>query len=122
AILCNDMFATKGIDTDGKEMIMSYGYKYGFLAAAIGMILGQIIFNALAKKYLLTIGEKPSTTSTTTDTALVDQPIVTEEAPKIDAHLTTVEKQRISVIFILPAFIFFFSGGFEQAGSSMTLD
>ena len=37
-------------DENGKELI-GYGYKYGFLAAAIGMALGQIIFNLLSKKY-----------------------------------------------------------------------
>lgn len=117
AILCNSWFATKGLDENGKEMIMSYGYKYGFLAAAIGMALGQIIFNALSKKYLMEIGEKPSKASRLPETEVVDG--VTQA--KMKAPLTSIEKQRITVIFILTFFVIFFWAGFEQAGSSMTL-
>lgn len=122
AILCNDVFATKGIGTDGKEMIMSYGYKYGFLAAAVGMFIGQIIFNSLAKKYLLEIGEKPNKSTVVNN---VENPIdeIEKSVPNqnINVPLTSIEKQRVSVIFILTAFIIFFWAGFEQAGSSMTL-
>jgi POT family proton-dependent oligopeptide transporter len=123
AILCNDLFATKGIGADGKEVIMSYGYKYGFLAAAVGMLIGQIIFNTLAKKYLLEIGEKPNR-SKVVDETVIDQTGVAAETVTtvpVNAPLTTIEKQRMSVIFILTAFIIFFWAGFEQAGSSMTL-
>ena len=35
---------------------MVMGYKYGFLAACIGMIIGQIVFNLLAPRYLGTAG------------------------------------------------------------------
>ncbi len=58
-MLADDWFAVTGKGPDGKEIILQYGYKYGFLAAAIGMGLGQIFFNLFAKKYLLEIGEKP---------------------------------------------------------------
>ncbi|MCC6701963.1 MAG: peptide MFS transporter [Fluviicola sp.] len=114
AVLCNDWFAVKGVDEDGKEMIMSFGYKYGFLAAAIGMLIGQVIFNSLAKKYLLEIGEKPAKANVSSE--VIDSN--TNVAPTV---LTKEEKQRMSVIFILTAFIIFFWAGFEQAGSSMTL-
>ena len=117
AILCNGWFATKGVDADGNEIIMSYGYKYGFLAAAIGMAVGQIIFNLLAKKYLLEIGEKPSKESRQVKTEVIDG--VTKNVVK--TPLTSIEKQRITVIFILTFFVIFFWAGFEQAGSSMTL-
>lgn len=113
AILCNDWFATKGVDADGKEVIMSFGYKYGFLAAAIGMLLGQLLFNSLAKKYLLMIGEQPEKASAANES--------NEENAAASKALTVEEKQRMSVIFILTAFIIFFWAGFEQAGSSMTL-
>ena len=121
AILCNDWFATKGVDENGKEIIMSYGYKYGFLAAAIGMLVGQLIFNALAKKYLLEIGEKPNKKIQYTDVELVDSKMVEVSTPTTNSPLSREEKQRVSVIFILTAFIIFFWAGFEQAGSSMTL-
>lgn len=116
AILCNSWFATKVFDEDGKEMI-GYGYKYGFLAAAIGMAVGQIIFNLLSKKYLLEIGTKPSKESRKSQTEEING--VTTTVAK--APLTKVEKERITVIFILTFFVIFFWAGFEQAGSSMTL-
>jgi POT family proton-dependent oligopeptide transporter len=116
ALLADSWFATKGLDAEGKE-IMSYGYKYGFLAAAIGMGIGQLIFNLYAKRYLLEIGAKPVKASAVSanDTTEVKD----EKASK--APLTLAEKQRIAVIFILTFFVIFFWAGFEQAGSSMTL-
>jgi POT family proton-dependent oligopeptide transporter len=116
AFLCNSWFATKVFDENGKELI-GYGYKYGFLAAAIGMALGQIIFNLLSKKYLLEIGTKPSKESRKPETQVIDG--VTSNVPK--TPLTKIEKERIAVIFILTFFVIFFWAGFEQAGSSMTL-
>lgn len=107
--LAESWFAVK----DASGTIISYGFKYGFLAAAIGMLIGQVAFNLLAKKYLLEIGlhpagknEKSNTTETTTQT---------------NAPLTKIEKQRIAVIGILTFFVIFFWAGFEQAGSSLTL-
>lgn len=116
ALLCNNWFATKVVAADGTELI-GYGYKYGFLAAAIGMALGQILFNLLSKKYLLEIGEKPTKESRMPKTEVVDG--VTQNVAKVP--LTSIEKQRITVIFILTFFVIFFWAGFEQAGSSMTL-
>jgi proton-dependent oligopeptide transporter, POT family len=116
ALLCNSWFATKVFDDNGKELI-GYGYKYGFLAAAIGMAFGQIIFNLLSKKYLLEIGTKPSKESRKPQTQEIDG--VTSNVPK--TPLTKIEKERIAVIFILTFFVIFFWAGFEQAGSSMTL-
>ncbi len=114
-LLAEDWFAVKGVDAEGAPIVLSYGFKYGFLAAAIGMALGQIFFNLLAKKYLLEIGEKPAKlTSDQKDQAIVDANNVSPEDKK-------VEKQRITVIFILTFFVIFFWAGFEQAGSSMTL-
>lgn len=112
--LTDDLFAVK----EGGE-IMSYGYKYGFLAAGIGMLLGQVVFNSLAQKYLGDLGKKPigstdDTTNTTESLASVN--------PQTGAVLNKAEeKQRISVIFILFLFAVFFWAGFEQAGSSLSL-
>ncbi|MBX2949611.1 MAG: peptide MFS transporter [Crocinitomicaceae bacterium] len=109
--LAEEWFAVKGLDANGKEIILSYGFKYGFLAAAIGMGIGQIAFNLLAKKYLLEIGEKPAkeVKSDNVDETIMKKP------------LSTIEKQRIAVIVILTFFVIFFWAGFEQAGSSMTI-
>ena len=56
----DNLFATKGPNGE----IVTYGYRYGFLLAGMGMLLGQIIFNTLSKKYLGTIGAKPAVNKT----------------------------------------------------------
>lgn len=115
-LLAEDWFAVKGFDENGKVIILSYGFKYGFLAAAIGMALGQIIFNGFAKKYLLEIGEKPYKSETVEASEMIDD---VQNLNK--GKLSIIEKQRITVIFILTFFVIFFWAGFEQAGSSMTI-
>jgi POT family proton-dependent oligopeptide transporter len=116
--LAEDWFAVKGVGEDGAQVILSYGFKYGFLAAAIGMALGQVVFNLLAKKYLLEIGEEPAKSETVEVSEIIDdvQQISTDKK-----GLSREEKQRITVIFILTFFVIFFWAGFEQAGSSMTI-
>lgn len=84
-----------------------YGYRIGFLAAGLGMLFGQIMFNVLGNKYLGDIGKYPATGKNAK---------VNHNAP-----LTKDEKDRTWVIIILVMFCVFFWAGFEQAGSSMTL-
>lgn len=102
-----DLFATK--DASGK--VLRYAFEYGFMAAGIGMLLGQITFNALASKYLGDIGLRPVKTAQAADNSGEDH-----EAP-----LTKEEKDRLTVIGIVSFFVILFWTGFEQAGSSMTL-
>ena len=106
--LAEEWFAVKAASGE----IISYGFKYGFLAAAVGMALGQVVFNLYASKYLLEIGTAPAKTEPTT-TKNVDT--------TTSAGLSKIEKQRIAVIVILTFFVIFFWAGFEQAGSSMTI-
>lgn len=112
-LLAEDWFAVKGIGEDGKQIILSYGFKYGFLAAAIGMAIGQIFFNLLAKKYLFEIGEKPVKETRSKEEVKAANTLSVEDKK--------IERQRIMVIGILTFFVIFFWAGFEQAGSSMTL-
>lgn len=93
------------------EQIMHYGFKYGFLAAAIGMIFGGILFTLLAQKYLGDIGKSP----------VIKTKSITENHEDVNRPLTKQEKNRTAVIFILTAFVVFFWAGFEQAGSSLTI-
>ena len=104
-VLTDDIFAAK--DNNGE--IISYGYRYGFLASSIGMLLGQVVFNLLAPKYLGEIGTKPVVKSEKQ-----------EEGQQVDT-LNKEENDKISVIFILFLFAVFFWAGFEQAGSSIAL-
>lgn len=108
-ILTDDIFGVKNASGE----IMSYGYKYGFLASGLGMLLGQLVFNLLAPKYLGDIGTKPVATSVKQNETLSNENINEEDKKK--------EKDKISVIFILFLFAVFFWAGFEQAGSSIAL-
>ncbi|WP_408007687.1 peptide MFS transporter [Pseudalkalibacillus sp. A8] len=95
-------------NTGGVEV---FGFKYAFLASSIGMIIGQVTFNALSKKYLGDIGTKPASAKA--------KPSLDETAkPK---PLSRHEKHRTAVILILACFTVMFWAGFEQAGASFTL-
>lgn len=105
----------KTVNDDGT---VAFGYRYGFLASGVGMLLGQLIFNMLAQKYLGDLGKHP--------VASKKHNIGLEEAVSVNPKTGEVldksqEKQRITVIFILFAFAVFFWAGFEQAGSSLSL-
>ena len=85
----------------------TYGYRYGFLAAGIGMMLGQIMFNGLAQRFLGNIGK------------FVGKTPEQKAAPK--EKLNKEQTDRIAVILTLTVFVIFFWAGFEQAGSSLSL-
>jgi POT family proton-dependent oligopeptide transporter len=108
----DDLFATKNAAGE----IVTYGYRYGFLVAGLGMLLGQIIFNSLAKKYLGDIGESPARTTPNAGFSFEEN----KTAPTV-RPVTKEDRQRMTVIFILTAFVIFFWAGFEQAGSSLSL-
>jgi POT family proton-dependent oligopeptide transporter len=93
-------------------------FKYGFLAAGIGMVVGTIVMLVFQNKYIVTpegepIGLKPSYYRKAAAEANV------EVEPQ--AGLTKVEKDRIMAIFIITAFVIAFWAAFEQAGASLTL-
>lgn len=111
-VLTEDLFAK----TNANGEIMTYGYKYGFLAAGIGMLIGQLLFNTLSQKYLGEIGKRPKK-----ELKVEEEIAVVQDKLEGNAELKKVEKQRISVIFILFLFAVFFWAGFEQAGSSIAL-
>ena len=110
--LTDNIFAKTAIDANTGEVAMSFGYKFGFGAAAIGMLIGELIFIFFAQKYLGDLGLKAKGSS---------KKVV--EVSEAEAHkpLTKEEKERIAVIFIYFFFAIFFFAGFEQAGSSLTL-
>ena len=88
-------------------------FKYGFLAAAIGMLIGLATFLWGMNKYIRTPDGQPVGTV----------PIKKTEQEKLEHKhepLTLIEKQRIAVIFILAFFVIFFWAAFEQAGVSLT--
>ncbi|HDX9588813.1 peptide MFS transporter [Bacillus sp. WLY-B-L8] len=108
-LLCG--FLAEDFFTSTVNGVMVKGYKYGFLVACIGMIIGQVLFNLLAKRYLGDIGTTVVGKKSKDSTAKV-----IEKKP-----LTKQEKNRTWAIIILTCFVVFFWAGFEQAGSSLTL-
>ena len=110
--LTDNIFAKNVINPETGQIIMSYGYRYGFLAAAIGMLIGALIFIFFAQKYLGDLGLQPKGGK-----KKVEELSETE----VQKPLTKEEKERIAVIFIYFFFAIFFFAGFEQAGSSLTL-
>ena len=104
-LLADNVFATTFVDANGVTQI-THGYRYGFLAAAVGVLLGQLLFVFLSNKYLGNIGMEPKGAAKLAESS-------TEE---VKVPLTRQEKERIAVIFI-----FFFFAGMEQAGASFNL-
>ncbi len=113
-ILTDNIFAERNAAGE----ITMYGYKYGFLAASIGMFIGYIIFSALSRKLLGDLGVAPS--AELQDVADIKK-ASNEMKYAHDQELTSNEKKRVVAIFIFFFFAIFFFAGFEQAGSSLTL-
>jgi len=87
-----------------------YGWKAGFLAAGIGMIISLITQSVFAKRLLGDVGLRPAAH------------IAAERNPSGKKEpLTTVERDRIKVIMIMGMFVVFFWAGFEQAGGLMNI-
>ena len=109
-LLADNVFATTFVDANGVTQI-THGYRYGFLAAAVGVLLGQLLFVLLSNKYLGNIGMEPKGAAKLAESS-------TEE---VKVPLTRQEKERIAVIFIFFFFAVFFFAGMEQAGASFNL-
>ncbi|MBM7625123.1 peptide MFS transporter [Sporohalobacter salinus] len=102
--LASKVFAVR----EGGEII-SYGYRYGFLAAGLSMLLGAVLYFLFADRFLGEHGE------------VVKKEDKEEETQEDDKELTAGEKKRSLSIVLLSFFVIIFWAGFEQAGSSLTL-
>ena len=91
---------------------LSFGYRMGFFAAGIGLLIGLAIFIAGYKTGI--INPSPEAQQ------MLDEKRENEKKGE-KTPLTKEEKDRLSVIFIVVAFVTFFWAGFEQAGSSFTV-
>jgi POT family proton-dependent oligopeptide transporter len=136
-------------------------FRWGFLAAGVGMILSLILFISLKDKYIVTpegeqIGDKPNQ-ARETGAAKVESTFSATQAAIwgtvffailfglrfgaefdwigsfifsltiagpgyiiSDGSLSSVERSRIWVIYIIAFFVIFFWAAFEQAGASLT--
>lgn len=84
-----------------------YGWHYGFGLAGIGMALGQLVY-MFGLKYLEGVGEFIGKNDSP-DKELMNKP------------LTSIEKDRMLVMFLSFLIIIVFWGAFEQAGGLMSL-
>lgn len=93
-------------------------FKYGFLAACIGMIIGTVVMVMYQNKYIVSpegkpIGMRPK--------YYKQVQAETNEVVDQQGSLTKVEKDRILAIFVITAFVIAFWAAFEQAGASLTI-
>jgi POT family proton-dependent oligopeptide transporter len=89
-------------------------FRWGFLAAGIGMVLGTAIFQTFKDRHVVDaegrpLGLPPADHRGGGRSADHDKPLVREDW------------ERIAVIFILSFFVIFFWMAFEQAGASLTV-
>lgn len=88
----------------------SFGWKAGFVAAGIGMLMSLVMQISFAQSWLGDIGREPAAKR-----ALANQKS-TKKQP-----LTKEEVDRIKVILVMSLFTIVFWAGFEQAGGLMNI-
>ena len=90
-----------------------FGFKYGFMAAGLGIIIGYITYKLGEHRLLGDLGLKALPQA--------NKELSAEEKAKANRKLTLHEKRRIYALFILMLFSIFFWICFEQAGCSFNL-
>ncbi|MGL6105774.1 peptide MFS transporter [Romboutsia sp.] len=111
-LVCGTLAEKTFAVTKGSEVV-SYGYKFGFLAAGIGMLIGSVLYMLFSSKLLGDLGNY--------DAANPKKQAKNSSAKVEKKPLTKEEKKRVSAIVALTFFVIIFWAGFEQAGSSLTL-
>ncbi len=87
----------------------AYGWRVGFMAAGIGMMLSVVIQLAFAQRYIGNVGREPAAHRSLRLAGGKKEP------------LTQVERDRLRVIFVIFTFVVIFWATFEQAGGLMNL-
>ncbi|MCI7044501.1 MAG: peptide MFS transporter, partial [Spirochaetes bacterium] len=103
-----------GEPTDPMNVLEAYKWKYGFMAAGTGMIIGLIWYLVSQNKYLGHIGLRPITKND-----IDEDPEEKAKAEAAKKPLTEEEKDKIKAIFTFVFFAIFFFAFFEQAGTSL---
>lgn len=89
-----------------------WGWKAGFAAAGIGMIISLIIQSLFAQRFLGDIGVRPAAHIAKENA---------EAKGTSSTALTKVEIDRLKVIMVMGLFVIVFWAGFEQAGGLMNI-
>ncbi|WP_046029162.1 peptide MFS transporter [Vibrio vulnificus] len=87
-----------------------FGWKAGFVAAGIGMLISLVMQMALAQSWLGDIGREPA----------AKRDLAIKKSAQKEA-LTKEEMDRIKVILVMSLFTIVFWAGFEQAGGLMNI-
>ncbi|ENH7395826.1 peptide MFS transporter [Vibrio vulnificus] len=87
-----------------------FGWKAGFVAAGIGMLISLVMQMALAQSWLGDIGREPA----------AKRDLAIKKSAQKEA-LTKEEVDRIKVILVMSLFTIVFWAGFEQAGGLMNI-
>jgi POT family proton-dependent oligopeptide transporter len=87
----------------------AYGWRAGYAAAGVGMLLSVAIQLALSQRYLGDVGRVPAAQRSLASTGGKHEP------------LTPDEVDRLRVIFMLFVFVVLFWAAFEQAGGLMNI-
>ncbi len=90
--------------------VSMYGWKAGFAASGIGMLVSLLLQLVFAKRLLGNIGIEPAAKR---DAA--------KNASGKKEPLTAIERDRLKVIMFLGLFVVVFWAGFEQAGGLMNI-
>lgn len=99
-----------GEPSTGMDAAQAYAkWKYGFMAAGVGMVIGLVWYLLTQKKYLGEIGLHPVTKHNTQEA----------QETEADKPLTAEEWDKIKAIFTFVFFAIFFFAFFEQAGTSL---
>ncbi|MCR9545876.1 peptide MFS transporter [Vibrio antiquarius] len=88
----------------------SYGWKAGFVAAGVGMLVSLVMQMVLAQSWLGDIGREPAAKRDLSNkNSTTKQPLTKEEV------------NRLKVILVMSLFTIVFWAGFEQAGGLMNI-
>ncbi|EJV2649982.1 peptide MFS transporter [Vibrio vulnificus] len=87
-----------------------FGWKAGFVAAGIGMLISLVMQMALSQSWLGDIGREPA----------AKRDLAIKKSAQKEA-LTKEEVDRIKVILVMSLFTIVFWAGFEQAGGLMNI-
>ena len=87
----------------------AWGWRVGFFAAGVGMLLSVAIQLAFARRFLGNVGVEPGAKRARAMAGGTQQP------------LTAEEQDRIRVVFVMFVFVMMFWAAFEQAGGLMNL-
>ena len=101
-------------------LAVQYGYKYGFMAAGVGMLIGLLTYKLGEKKFLGASG-MPFLKGDRATEHIQDEHLSSRVGNCPPQELTQKEKTRMLALFLLMFFVISFWIAFEQAGSSLTL-